>query len=145
MAKIRLFYSSAMALIYPQLKDIPHFVFMIAYKETKILPLSSPSTLCLYGFSSVWWSFSLSVHLLVLLSVFCLFVFMFVCLSFRLSGCQAVLLSLFLSFYPSFFLSVLLSFDLLIFLSFLKTNIKCIYVFFSKINKANNSKNYKAF
>ena len=116
MAKIRLFYSSAMALIYPQLKDIPHFVFMIAYKETKILPLSSPSTLCLYGFSSVWWSFSLSVHLLVLLSVFCLFVFMFVCLSFRLSGCPSICLSYLLlvclSFCLSFYLIVKTNFTL---------------------------------
>ena len=39
MAKIRLFYSSAMALILPQLEDIPPLFFMIVHKEAKILNL----------------------------------------------------------------------------------------------------------
>ena len=51
--KERLFYSSAMALIMPQLKYIANFVFISEHKKAKILPLWSLSTLCLYVCLSV--------------------------------------------------------------------------------------------
>ena len=103
MAKIRIFYSSAIALILPRLKDITHFVFMIVYKEPKILTLWSLSTLFLVC-PSVCWYF----YVLVLLPI-CLSVPLTVLHSFFLSVCLSVGMSVLLTVRPSFCLSFCLS------------------------------------
>ena len=109
MAKIKIFYSSAIALILPQLKDIVHFVFYgytkpakkpdyqlpssqmsrflagIVYKEAQILTSRCMSIVCL---------FCLCVFL------FCLYVCLYVCLFF----------SVLLYFLSMFVVSVCVSF-----------------------------------
>ena len=81
MAKVRLFYSSAMALILPQLKEIVHFVFfLIVYKEAQIR-FTLQLSVCL---SFLFCLISLSVFsvLLYFLSVCCVCLSIFVvCLS----------------------------------------------------------------
>ena len=84
MANIRLFYSCAMVLILPWLKDIAHFVFYDCNIRRHRFSLCDLSQL------SVYLSFCLSVLLSFLLSVL-LSICWYVCPSY----CQAALLSVF--------------------------------------------------
>ena len=101
MDKIRLYYSSAMELILPQLKDNVGFVFYDCKKKKMILPLCSLNSLliCL--------SFCPLVHLSVCLS-FCLLIL----LSVDPSVCLSFCLFFFLSFYLTVLLTVCLSLTL---------------------------------